>query len=852
MKKTVQYCPSVDVDECLKFTVRNIRVFPDLPNMILRFRLDRRIIPEGQLDVPVSDLSVFSRLSVEVWSSSGVCVFESSFPLFNKKGVLVCGPHLFFLSDPISDIADLFHISSMMTSTTAPGAWNLNVPSVDEVLHTIPSHSSYVIVDFFSPFSDPSVPVLYSDHFKAVLGLAAAHRQSPILGYTKPEHGIRKFSTDSTGSPTNSGPVLSNWMVINGPIRAVGGPAERAGTGYVASSDLGSCISPGCPVQLIDYELFREHPATVKAMRINRTNSELIAFPQRRTATKPSPGQIARLNDILAQPIRALSQEERELIVKFLWSLTDKKHALLKVLIALGDVVGIEAESIDSILTSWAPVDIDGALALLGKEIGLNPVFAGPVREYAIGRLAAVASTSELNLYMFQLVQSLRYDNEGLGNFLIERCCRDESLATAFFWCLECESSDTTDGEENVAISHVRHQFWRELGRSDPGKIFRNRIEIQSQFRLRLLDISNALSRSLPTGMTKPDVLREAIKGNYSTVIADRSTSIIRRINLTNRLNFPEIGTDHVEIPIPVDPRLSLIRVDEKQSFCIRSAKTPFVVSCECFNKEMKKVEIKKYMFKTGDDLRQDQLVIQFITLIDGLLKSYGLDLKLSPYKVLATSVDDGFIEFVSESQTLSSVLNDNNNDLLQYFRSIRPKPDTPLGIDPVILDTFARSCAGYCAITYILGIGDRHMDNLLLTTDGRMFHVDFGYILGRDPKPFPPPMKLCREMVEGMGGTQSAYYKSFVSKCTQAFLILRRHSNLLISLLYLAADGNIKDMREQDPELAIMKVQKRLMPEVSDEVAEQHMINLINESTSALFPVVFEKFHKWAAYWRQ
>ena len=45
-------------------------------------------------------------------------------------------------------------------------------------------------------------------------------------------------------------------------------------------------------------------------------------------------------------------------------------------------------------------------------------------------------------------------------------------------------------------------------------------------------------------------------------------------------------------------------------------------------------------------------------------------------------------------------------------------------------IETFTASCAGYCVATFILRIGDRHPDNIMVNEDGQIFHIDLRLVL--------------------------------------------------------------------------------------------------------------------------
>ena len=113
----------------------------------------------------------------------------------------------------------------------------------------------------------------------------------------------------------------------------------------------------------------------------------------------------------------------------------------------------------------------------------------------------------------------------------------------------------------------------------------------------------------------------------------------------------------------PLDPSVRFYGVNADSSTIFRSAIQPilFQVNTRTFSENvderatqaLPELVKKGIIYKNGDDLRQDQLVLMLFKLMDMLWKEVNLDFKFTSYKCIAVTKEVGFMEFVANSETI-------------------------------------------------------------------------------------------------------------------------------------------------------------------------------------------------------
>jgi phosphatidylinositol 3-kinase len=611
-------------------------------------------------------------------------------------------------------------------------------------------------------------------------------------------------------------PVESDVRLRPPPQVSFGPGIDIDGIGY-GDADAGRLI------KIYDPEIGRRvNPAEDKHRELMRSQQTDSLDRDR----KPNVHVRDKLNLLMAKgPLEEITSHERDDIWKFRYFLLRDKRALTKFVKCVNWKNPREARQAAPLLDKWAEIDIDDALELLGPHFD-HPV----VRSYAVERLKK-ADDEELQLYLLQLVQALKYeapgegDDSSLAQFLITRAASSFTLGNFFHWYLMVEISDFSSDQEpehRDLFAKVEYDFMVELEKTPQGVETRNTFRRQGE----LLTILAKISKDVRFGG------------------GDRSTKLAR---LKKALADPKNELTNFEpLPLPLDPSVYITGIDPEDCNVLKSSLLPMVLNFRTTSSEKYPI-----IFKYGDDLRQDQLVIQIITLMDRLLRKENLDLKLTPYRILATSTSAGAFQFIP-SLSIAAACQKHKGSLLAYLRAHNPDDSAPLGVRKDAMDTYIKSCAGYCVITYLLGVGDRHLDNLLIAPSGAFFHVDFGYILGRDPKPFAPQMKLCREMIEGMGGAQHPNYLIFKEYSFTAWSTLRKSSNLLLNLFALMQSANIPDIKVER-EGSVRKVQERMWLTKGENEAGREFERLIEESMGDWKAGVIDWAHEFVqTYWRK
>lgn len=235
------------------------------------------------------------------------------------------------------------------------------------------------------------------------------------------------------------------------------------------------------------------------------------------------------------------------------------------------------------------------------------------------------------------------------------------------------------------------------------------------------------------------------------------------------------------------------------------------------------------FLLKGHEDLRQDERVMQSLSLVNTLLKKNEVtekqNLQIVTYPVIPLSTETGLLGWVQGCDTLQQlikdyrqanhIIKDSERNIMynlcpnfqticvphkvEIFRYIieSTKADDLKKVLWLKSDNaeiwlerrtnYSRSLATMSMVGYILGLGDRHLSNLMMQrVSGKVVHIDFGDLfevtMTREKFPEKVPFRLTRVLTKAMEacGIEGNYRAT----CEKVMEVLRENKDSLMAIL--------------------------------------------------------------------
>ena len=302
-------------------------------------------------------------------------------------------------------------------------------------------------------------------------------------------------------------------------------------------------------------------------------------------------------------------------------------------------------------------------------------------------------------------------------------------------------------------------------------------------------------------------------------------------IGLIDNLNDPKkyllnVFDKYKPISLPYEPDIQLSEVDLENIIVKISYTKPVIILFKTTNNNKIKL-----LFK-NESIMNDVTVLNLMTLCDIILsENLNTNFGVVIYPTMPLSLNSGMIEIIDNAETIHAISN-NKKTILQH---IIEKNENKIISD--VLDRYMFSLVSYTLHSYFIGLGDRHLQNIMITDDGAIFHIDFGFILGTDAYPLTSAdIKLNTGMLDVIGGIDSLRYDTYLNFCANGVILLRKYFNIFFILL------------SQDPKFKISYIQKfvmsRFQPRQIDDVVVSELMTIIKQSHNAYSDSIRDFLH--------